>query len=71
MLNEHRMIERSIAEFRESHGEDLPERLQKFGDLLEQHIRKEDRVLFPLLEEQAPPAVLDQVEKLINPYYEQ
>ncbi len=71
LLEEHRRIEQSISTFRRPSEEGLAELLKKFGDLLEQHIRKEDRVLFPLLEEHASPAVLDQVEQLMNPYYEE
>lgn len=39
------------------------------GLLLEEQIRKEDRVLFPLLENEATPEVLEAMRQKLAPYY--
>ena len=39
----------------------LPETLDKLGRMLEDHIRKEERVLFPLIQEHCPEEVLKNI----------
>ena len=70
LLNEHRALETFVAQFREAAEGITEQRIEEFASLLEQHIRKEDRVLFPLLEEHAPAEVLSQVESLMHPFYD-
>jgi hemerythrin-like domain-containing protein len=54
LLEEHRELERMMGRLRGGQGETLVGALQAFADLLEAHIRKEERQLFPLYERQAP-----------------
>lgn len=69
LLHEHRTIEKYIAQFRTVSEENSAEALQQFAVLLEEHIRKEDRVLFPLLEREASPEVLETIKLKLGPYY--
>lgn len=43
---------------------DLSNDLDQLGRLLESHIRKEERVLFPMMQEQLNEAILDSISKL-------
>ena len=43
--------------------------LESLGKLLEEHIRLEDRQLFPLMEEHIDPGHLDRLEKDVQEYY--
>ncbi len=43
--------------------------LVTFGQRLEEHIRIEDRELFPLMEEHIEPSVLEKLEKDVQEYY--
>jgi iron-sulfur cluster repair protein YtfE (RIC family) len=63
LLNEHRELERSIEQLRGSRDASLAERLNEFADLLEAHIRKEERILFPLYEQQVPSEIASQVRQ--------
>jgi hemerythrin-like domain-containing protein len=69
LLHEHRTIEEYIVQFRNASGSDPADVLQQFATLLEEHIRKEDRVLFPLLEKEAAPEVLETIKQNMGPYY--
>ena len=40
--------------------------LKTFGETLSAHIRKEERVLFPLIEQYCPEAVLAEIEALVK-----
>ena len=66
LLSEHQRIEQFIVEFRQGDGIQKAQTLSEFTTYLEQHIRKEDRVLFPLIEEHAPAVVLNQIEESMN-----
>jgi hemerythrin-like domain-containing protein len=69
LLAEHRVIEQFIARFRSGGEPQIAESLLEFGSILERHIRKEDRVLFPLIEEFASPEILDRIEQSIDPMH--
>ncbi len=69
LLGEHRLIEHSIGRFRSAIEPQSADSLLKFADLLENHIRKEDRVLFPLIEEFASQEILDRIEQAIDPQH--
>lgn len=43
-------------------AKELPVALDKLGRLLEDHIRKEERILFPLIQEHCPGNVLNAIE---------
>lgn len=65
LLNEHRWIEEFMSDF----SSDQPlraERLKQFGALLEGHIRKEERELFPLFEQKAGPEALAEAEAILS-----
>jgi hemerythrin-like domain-containing protein len=62
LIKEHRLMEHSISGFRSPVMGSLGSELQSFGQLLEHHVRTEDRTLFPLIESQAPQMVLDDIQ---------
>ena len=43
-------------------AKELPGTLDKLGTLLEDHIRKEERILFPLIQEYCPEEILKNIE---------
>lgn len=59
-----------MEQFSEEFGNPDPNtvavRIAEFADLLERHIRKEERELFPLFEAQAPADVLERVGHLLH-----
>ncbi len=67
LLNEHRTIERFVQDF--ASGNATSQRLKEFGLVLEGHIRKEERQLFPLFEAQATAETLSQAERDILRHY--
>ncbi len=68
---EHRLLEHLVGEFRRPNMETLDARLREFGETLEHHIRTEDRTLFPMFEDHAPPEVLKEAELAIQRFYEE
>lgn len=66
LLSDHRKIEDYIGKFEADNPEDLPARLGQFSDLLERHIRKEERELFPLFEKEAPAEILENARQLLS-----
>lgn len=64
IISEHRKLEKLVKEL-ESTGE--PEdKLDEFGNLLEQHIRKEERVLFQDIQKLLTEDELDTIHEKIN-----
>ena len=63
LINEHRAIAKSVSSM--SEAPDLNEHLQNLGELLDQHIRKEERVLFERIPELFSEEELKSLEKLI------
>lgn len=62
MLTEHRRIREVIEKVAGEDSEDARrERARELGDLLESHIRFEERDLFPMLELSLTPEVLDAI----------
>ena len=60
IIKEHRQLS---TMFNTLHDEkDLPVALDKLGALLEEHIRKEERVLFPLIQDHCPEEILTAIE---------
>lgn len=55
LLAEHRDLERLAEGLRQCEADLLVERLRAFADLLEAHIRREERELFPIFEQQVTP----------------
>ena len=50
LLSEHAQIRELLAELPHADEQKLPESLKAFGEILERHIRLEERELFPILE---------------------
>ncbi len=50
LIKEHRAVTRLVERLRRSRGLQLAPLLREFADLLEAHIRQEERVLFPCYE---------------------
>ncbi|TAJ84216.1 hypothetical protein EPO44_16740 [bacterium] len=67
LLKEHQRIRREMARLEEKAS--LAKILFDLGDLLERHIRREERELFPLFEKYAAPAeaekIKEEVEKIL------
>lgn len=66
LLDDHRRMEDFVRAFEQQDAVDLATRLMEFGDLLERHIRKEERVFFPLFEQKAPAEILARVGHLLH-----
>jgi iron-sulfur cluster repair protein YtfE (RIC family) len=62
LIREHRDISGLVEQLRRSQGLRLSLILRKFADLLEIHIRKEERVLFPCYEQSISPKKARQVQ---------
>lgn len=55
IISEHRTLTESLPN---KESENIADDLNTFGDLLDKHIRKEERILFPLIEKVTPDDVL-------------
>jgi hemerythrin-like domain-containing protein len=69
LIEQHREIERRVECLKDPHQADLPDRLKEFGALLEDHIRKEDRELFPMFEEHASAEILRKAHEEVHKFY--
>jgi len=69
LVLEHRRMEEFAGRFAGPDADIAKEELTKFSELLEAHIRKEERELFPLFESKAPPEVLEQAKDLLHRHY--
>jgi len=69
LLLHHRTLVEQVDRFRQPTRVRLDDALHAFGALLEEHIRKEDRVLFPLFEKHATQEMLRQVDISIKRFY--
>ena len=65
LLEQHERMRRLCDKLRELHDGSLGSTLKEFADLLEAHIRKEERELFPIYERQASPETMARVEHAI------
>lgn len=57
LVSEHRKLEEAIERLREVQEGAVAAALNAFADLLESHIRREERALFPIYERRAPKEV--------------
>ncbi len=64
VFDEHKRIGKLIEELRIVGNHEKT--LHELGQLLEAHIRKEERILFPLIQELIPAEVLDRLEEKLN-----
>jgi hemerythrin-like domain-containing protein len=65
LLVEHEQMRRLIDQLRQIELSSLAPTLKEFADALEAHIRKEERELFPIYEQQASPETIVRVERAI------
>ena len=61
LISQHRQLEVLVRRIGSSSGTQLEESLVSMGQLLEQHIRSEERELFPLFESTMPSDVAEQI----------
>ncbi|MEX1139427.1 MAG: hemerythrin domain-containing protein [Bacteroidota bacterium] len=66
LLRDHRDMKQFARSFEQPDPKRVAVQIAEFGDLLERHIRKEERELFPLFETQAPAEVLERVGHLLH-----
>jgi len=64
IIQEHRELTDNFIAIRSS--ADLANDLHKLGNKLEQHIRKEERILFPLIEQYCPEGMLAEIKLLLH-----
>lgn len=64
IINEHRQLAELFLSLNKTTG--LADVLDKLGRMLEAHIRKEERVLFPLIQEHCSKEELQQVHVLLH-----
>ena len=62
LLAEHRTIRDLVDRLRQNEAVSLASMLRELADTLEAHIRKEERRLFPIYEQQASPETISRVE---------
>src|SRR5215471_7746215 len=65
LIGEHREIEALIRRLQTEDVRGLAQLLKDFALLLEAHIRKEERLLFPIYEQEISPAVAERIEREI------
>ena len=65
LVDEHRKLAMLVDRLREPLGLELSALLREFADLLESHIRKEERILFPCYEKTISPQTADQVRSQV------
>jgi hemerythrin-like domain-containing protein len=68
LLAQHREIESLARALEPSEEDSLPGTLKRFADLLEAHIRKEERELFPIYERAAAPVVTEAVGRGVRQF---
>ncbi len=69
LIEQHRELKRRVESFKNPAQPDLADRLKEFGTLLEDHIRKEDRELFPMFEEHASAEILKKAHEEVHKFY--
>lgn len=65
LIGEHRALMALVDRLRQTPDLELSPLLREFADLLEAHIRKEERILFPCYEQNISPKVAGQVKRQI------
>jgi len=65
LLAEHGQMRQLIDQLRQMEIGSIAATLKEFADTLEAHIRKEERKLFPIYEQQASPETIARVERAI------
>ena len=66
LRSEHRELGAIVERLCRTEGKQLVRALSEFADLLEAHIRKEERALFPLYERLVSPDVAAEVRRAVT-----
>ena len=66
LIAQHRQMEKLIVRLQGSEPAPLDRTLIELGEILEQHIRSEERDLFPAYERDMPPQVANEILKLLQ-----
>jgi iron-sulfur cluster repair protein YtfE (RIC family) len=66
LLEEHEKMKRLVDRLGEPEPDSLGSTLKELADTLEAHIRREERELFPIYEQQASPEIIFRVERAIS-----
>jgi hemerythrin-like domain-containing protein len=69
LVADHRFFERTAEELALADPTSLERVLTEYGRRLEEHIRREDRELFPAIERQFPPEALDDLRRAMESRY--
>jgi|SRR3990172_8364917 len=69
LIGEHRAMEEFVSRFAKADSPTVTKELNEFAEILERHIRKEERQLFPLFENHAPDEILTQTGRMIQRHY--
>ncbi len=69
LIAEHRQMETIVGGFARPGFAPSQEKLHEFGRILEEHIRTEERKLFPLFEKEAGDEVLTKAQALLSKSY--
>ena len=64
IILEHKKIDALFYEL--EHAVDVEKTMDEIGILLEEHIRKEERILFPILQEKCTADELDKIHQLLH-----
>jgi len=64
VLREHRELTKMFSAIRID--EDIVDQLDILGRTLERHIRKEERIFFPLIQQYCPEELLEEIRLLLN-----
>ncbi len=67
LLDEHGEMREMVKILRRPREQQLADTPANFGEILDRHIRTEERKLFPMCEEQIPASELDKLGKEITP----
>lgn len=66
LCDEHRSLERLVQQLRSAEAHSIAATLREFAGLLKAHIRKEERLLFPIYEREISASEAAQVERNIQ-----
>ncbi len=65
LVAEHRQLAKLILALPQASDTSLPDQLHEVGQLLEQHVRREERVFFEQLQQELPPEKLQQLQEQV------
>ncbi len=69
LIDEHTEMRKLVDELRQPDEKKLECTLTRFGQVLEHHIRTEERVFFPMCEEHLPEEILKKIGEIIGEHH--